>query len=101
GRNQRARESLRFDPMRRVEVVALLEHLELEVGKDPSESSTDLAKLVGVAQSTKREVDGPIKAFERRAVEVVRLERLHERSDATRALRHPVGRIPRRRWRKF
>ena len=85
--------------MRRVEVMPLFEHLELEVREDPAEPHGDLAELVGVAQPAESEVDGPIEGCQRIAVEVVRPKRLHERSDPAGPLRHPGRRLPRRRWR--
>jgi hypothetical protein len=60
--------------MRRVEVVPLVEHFELEVWEGMAEPGCDRPVLVGVAQSAKRKVDRAIKARQRVAVEFVRLE---------------------------
>jgi hypothetical protein len=58
--------------MRRIEMMSLLEHLELEVWEDPAEPGADLAELVLVAQPAECEVDGAVEARQRIAVEVVR-----------------------------
>src|SRR6266550_6601094 len=84
--------------MRRVEVVSLVEFLELEVWEDTAEPGCDRPILVGVTQPAKREVDRAVKACQRIAVELVRLEGLHERPDPARTLCHPGRRVSRRWW---
>src|SRR5206468_1712386 len=97
--SERVGEPLGLDPMRRIEMMPLLEHLELKVGEYPAEPVADLAELVLVAQPAECEVDGAVEALQGISVEVVRPERLHERADPAGALRHPGRRFPRRRWR--
>src|ERR1700738_4752517 len=87
--------------MRRIEMVALLEHLKLEIWEDPAESGGDRAVLVWVAQRAEREVDGAIEPGQRVTVKFVRLKRLQERPDPAGTLRHPGRRITRRWWRQL
>src|SRR5207244_8269148 len=96
--SQRVCEPLGFDPMRRVEVVSLLEYLELEVLEDTAEPGCDRRILVGIAQPAKREVDRTVEASERVVVEVVRLEGLHEGPDPAGTLDHPGREVSWRRW---
>src|SRR6266849_350702 len=84
--------------MRRVEVVSLPEYLELEVCEDTAKPGCDRPELAGVAQPAKREVDRAVKACQRVAVELVRLESLHERPDSAGALCHPGRRVSCRWW---
>jgi hypothetical protein len=44
----------------RIEVVATLEHLELEVPKHTAETIRDLFVVIRIAERTEREVDGSI-----------------------------------------
>jgi hypothetical protein len=56
------RKPLGLDPVGRVEVVALLEDLQLEVREGAAEPLRDLSVLVRVAEPAEREVDGPVEA---------------------------------------
>ena len=89
-----------LDPVGRVEVVALLEHLELEVREHSAQTFRELPVLVRVAESAEREVDRAIETAEGLAVDVAPLERATERADPCRTLGHPGRRFAgRRRWR--
>jgi hypothetical protein len=57
---QRLRGTLGLDPVRWVEMVALLEHVEREVAEDLARSVGHPAVVVRVAPTAKREVDGPL-----------------------------------------
>jgi hypothetical protein len=57
--SQRSRGALGLDPVRGVEVVALLEYLEREVRKDLSRPLTHPRVVVGVAPPAEGKVDGP------------------------------------------
>ena len=57
---QRDRKTLGLDPVRWVEVVPPLEHLELEVREHSAQPLRDLPVLVRVAERAEGEVDGAI-----------------------------------------
>ena len=82
-------------------MVSLLEHLKCEVVEGPREPLGELPVLVGVAESAEREVDRALEPTQRLPIEVVSLERAHERADAGRALRHPGRRRAGRRGRRL
>src|SRR5206468_239185 len=56
--SQRTRGPLGLDPVWRIEVMALLEHVEGEVGEDLARSVGHPPVVVGVAPAAKREVNG-------------------------------------------
>src|SRR5687767_6710796 len=86
--------------MRRVEVVALLEHLELEVREHVAQTLRDLFVLIRVAESAEGEVDRTVEAPEGIAVDLARLECAADRADACWTIRHPWGRVAGRWWGK-
>src|SRR5262245_54715749 len=63
---------VRFDAVRRVEVVSVGEDFEGEVGEDSPEALGLIAELVRVAQTAQREVDGTVEGGQGGAIEVVR-----------------------------
>jgi hypothetical protein len=77
----------------RVEVVALLENLKLEVREHPTETFRDLSVLVRVAKSAEREVDRAIETAEGLTVDVAPLERPLDCSDPCRTFGHPGRRV--------
>jgi hypothetical protein len=84
----------------RVEVVALLEDLKLEVPKDYVQTFRDLPVLVGVAKGAEREVDRAIETAKGLAVDVAPLECAEDRTDPCRTVGHPGRRVARRRRRE-
>ena len=59
------RKPLGLSPVRRVEVVAFLEHFEREVGEHASEALGDPRVMVGIAEAAEREIDGTLEPAKR------------------------------------
>ena len=55
--DQRPCGALGLDPMWRIEMVALFEHVKREVGEHPTRSCGHATEVVGVAATAEREVD--------------------------------------------
>jgi len=97
---QRLRQLPGFRPVRRVEVVAPGEDLQVEVGKeDPGQPGRHLAKVIRMAKAAEGEEHRLAEGGEPGPVQVVVLEGLHEGLDSGRPLGHPRRRgtrLPRR-----
>src|SRR5579864_9380354 len=89
-----------FDPVRRVEVVALGEGLEGEVWEDLGEPFGHASVVVGIAAAAEREVDRSIEGAQRFEVEIRVVEGVDEGAETGRAPGHPWRRwtVGRRRW---
>jgi hypothetical protein len=86
------RQTLGLGAVGRVEVVALLEDLELEVPKHTAEALRDLLVMIRVAECAEREVDGSVETLERLSVDAVSLEGVLDRADRLTAA--PEVRLP-------
>src|SRR6266511_6434945 len=56
---ERRSEPSRFDPVRRVEMVAVIEDVEREVREDAGEARGDPGKVVRIAAAAQGEIDRP------------------------------------------
>ncbi len=90
---QRTRKTPGLNAVWRVEMVAVGESLECEVGEDRCQSLGHATEKDGVAAATEGEVDRTVEGSKRFEVEVTAVERVDQCSCTCGPLRHP-----RRRW---